>query len=457
MNRFISILTALLLLSGHCFAQTNVKGQIRQNTTWTKAGSPYTFQSRIEVDPNATLTIEPGVVVNMRNHNFDIYGKIVINTNLNDSVIISGDQERYYEHGIRFRGNIDSFQIKYCRLANIMISSMSSAGTLHYLSINNCRINNVKISIRGNNNSQILYSNNQMNNGTTTFANGSSTKKIEILNNSFSNCLFPAFYGSAYNGEYKISNNNFSYNKRECIDIVSADTVEISNNIFHNNLRETIHIKSPLYIHNNVFSDNIVAIQGRGADLLLPVTIEHNSIFKNDIGLNIINSSSAPNLYVKNNCFYDNKTYAIAWEIAASINLGTNWWGTTDTAKIDNAIYDYIDDFKVGSVSYKPFLHQKDPNCKTYTPPTAIPNKEILKNTANVYPNPFNNAIHFEVKESQRIREIQLYNLVGKLLHKSTVNTNKVSIDSKGYPSGVYFYKLLTTDNETLTGKVIKR
>ncbi|MFN5440933.1 MAG: hypothetical protein ACK5AR_03665, partial [Flavobacteriia bacterium] len=57
---FISIFT---------FAQTNVSGGIYQNTTWTLSGSPYVVNSSIVVFPGKTLTIEPGVEIQIDNQN----------------------------------------------------------------------------------------------------------------------------------------------------------------------------------------------------------------------------------------------------------------------------------------------------------------------------------------------------------------------------------------------------
>jgi hypothetical protein len=51
------------------FAQTNVSGGIYQNTTWSLAGSPYIVNSSIVVFPGKTLTIQPGVEIQINNQN----------------------------------------------------------------------------------------------------------------------------------------------------------------------------------------------------------------------------------------------------------------------------------------------------------------------------------------------------------------------------------------------------
>jgi hypothetical protein len=53
----------LICLPSLSFA-TDVGGIINTDTTWDLAGSPYDIVAPIEIRPNVTLTIEPGVTVN---------------------------------------------------------------------------------------------------------------------------------------------------------------------------------------------------------------------------------------------------------------------------------------------------------------------------------------------------------------------------------------------------------
>ncbi|MCK4641157.1 MAG: hypothetical protein KAU06_07465, partial [Candidatus Marinimicrobia bacterium] len=60
------IIISISVLSVCTFAGTEVSGTISQNTTWSKANSPYIVTSNIYVQKsgaNVRLTIEPGVEI----------------------------------------------------------------------------------------------------------------------------------------------------------------------------------------------------------------------------------------------------------------------------------------------------------------------------------------------------------------------------------------------------------
>ncbi|MCX8043735.1 MAG: hypothetical protein N3B18_06385, partial [Desulfobacterota bacterium] len=52
-----------LLPTPNTHADTPVFGNIISNTTWTIGGSPYIVSGGVQVYPNITLTIDPGVEV----------------------------------------------------------------------------------------------------------------------------------------------------------------------------------------------------------------------------------------------------------------------------------------------------------------------------------------------------------------------------------------------------------
>ena len=62
----LALISLILLFCNTTFAQTNVAGGIFSNTTWSLANSPYVMTGPVVVFPNVTLTIEPGVVVKVK-------------------------------------------------------------------------------------------------------------------------------------------------------------------------------------------------------------------------------------------------------------------------------------------------------------------------------------------------------------------------------------------------------
>jgi|GEM_PF-4408938 len=70
-------------------ASTDVSGLISTNTVWNLAGSPYNLTDRVEVAISATLTIEPGVVVNGNHHFMQIYGALTVRGNPSSLVKIN--------------------------------------------------------------------------------------------------------------------------------------------------------------------------------------------------------------------------------------------------------------------------------------------------------------------------------------------------------------------------------
>jgi hypothetical protein len=84
-----------LLLIGNLpfgFAQngTNENGVKTSNTTWTKENSPYTLTGPVAVGNGATLTIEPGVRVNLADYYIQVNGTLVARGASTDKIYFTG-------------------------------------------------------------------------------------------------------------------------------------------------------------------------------------------------------------------------------------------------------------------------------------------------------------------------------------------------------------------------------
>jgi hypothetical protein len=69
------------------------------------------------------------------------------------------------------------------------------------------------------------------------------------------------------------------------------------------------------------------------------------------------------------NNFENSTENSVYWSAPNSINASYNWWGTTDTAAINESIHDFKNDFNLGIVNFVPFL--------TAPNPQAMPNPNI--------------------------------------------------------------------------------
>jgi hypothetical protein len=97
--------------------------------------------------------------------------------------------------------------------------------------------------------------------------------------------------------------------------------------------------------------------------------IANNTISGNLNGLTLYHS---PSLIIHNNIM-GNKYYDARLLGSYDANVTYNWWGTADTSLIDEHIWDFYDDFRLGKVIYVPFLNAPSPGAPTWdgTPPTV--------------------------------------------------------------------------------------
>ncbi len=91
----IAILVCGLLLQGTVFfvtaqAGTEVSGNLKANTTWTKANSPYTLIGPLAVDKAVTLVVEAGVTVNLNQFYIQVNGTLIARGNDNDKIYFNG-------------------------------------------------------------------------------------------------------------------------------------------------------------------------------------------------------------------------------------------------------------------------------------------------------------------------------------------------------------------------------
>ena len=83
-------------------------------------------------------------------------------------------------------------------------------------------------------------------------------------------------------------------------------------------------------------------------------------------------------------------------------------------------------------------------------------NNDLIIPTVSLYPNPSNELINISFGED-RLSNIELYDITGKLLFKKELNANTYALNIANYPSGTYLVKVYNQNNALLNKKIIKK
>ena len=157
-------------------AQTDIYGGLIGNTTWTTAGSPYVIHGDISIQNGATLTIEPGVHVEISSQDITFGGKdlslteIIVLENASlvaeglqtDSIIFSlipGSQADDLWYGIEAVSG-SSLTMQYTSITNTHTALL--LGQVVSSNLENCQISDVSnlgLDIQGNSGTAISINN----------------------------------------------------------------------------------------------------------------------------------------------------------------------------------------------------------------------------------------------------------------------------------------------------------
>jgi hypothetical protein len=90
---------------------------------------------------------------------------------------------------------------------------------------------------------------------------------------------------------------------------------------------------------------------------------------------------------------------------------------------------------------------------------STVGSEELSAAGIRVYPNPAKEMLFVEINENSPMKEgtIQIFNSIGKSIYNRTLSANdqSISIDLKGFASGVYTFRLLQEGNKAVNYKVV--
>ncbi len=187
---------------------TSASGIIASNTTWTRANSPYTLSGPILVNKSVTLTVEPGVIVNLNGNYIQVDGTLQAKGSDNEYVTLNGDPQ-FPNNGITFTSSSTSWNQK------------TGSGCI----IEKTILNSVKISI-GN---SAKINNNTMNGGYIDTAITVSSSFSPIITSNKITGGLPYETAITVSGLAIVSNNIIASTNN--IAILAYDSTVISNNV----------------------------------------------------------------------------------------------------------------------------------------------------------------------------------------------------------------------------------
>lgn len=409
------LLCAIFFITAPVYGATSTSGTISSNTTWTKTNSPYTLTGNVAVDSGATLTIEPGVTIQIPSDctlqvngvlvargtssekvsfiGGDVSlggsgsGSVIENAILNPTNLIIGSSAIITGNTIIGRASAESFEAVLITggapsISNNLIYGADSQRGICITggspTISSNGIMGMIINEGHNNVGSPVISHNTIeggialsqsgatvtNNLITGFKyvnfNGDVESLYNLTYNSWvgSGISITADYENMQHGAGAVLTDNVITGCLDGISVLQGGTTTIQRNIIVNTTREALHVASDANIMDNTIRNN-----QRG-----------------------IVVSNAPTLTVKNNNLENNGNYSFYLYTGNNVDATSNWWGTTDTQAIENSVWDSTFEPYDGTVTINPILTA--PNQEAYPNSMAFPSIN-MPNSGGSDSNPF--------------------------------------------------------------------
>jgi parallel beta-helix repeat protein len=400
----VSSLTAIFATLPFGLAQsgTNVSYIISQDSTWTPAGSPYTLTGNTLVYQGVTLTIEAGVTVNLGSYYIEVNGTLSAIGTPSDKINFNRGQVIFTTVSNGWNEQTNSG----CLIENSIISQTSISSS-NPIKIDNCIINSsvtVTSSIISNN---VVTGNINSQSATPTLGQTNAPVDTSVIsnNNVKGNIVIGALYSTVITAPSEACTVSGNTVEGSIISGSPQGTPQIFNNtvttggigctgycsIFNNYVygcQEGISLYTvrvfggefpcTATVENNLIVDNTQGIDIELTSVFEPgtvcPTILNNTISENSVGIYLSESYYNSTPTIQNNNLQNNSNYNFDLAAPNNINATYNWWGTTDRQTINQTIYDFKNDFNVGTVNFVPFLTAPNPQAPSLNTPIPTPN-----------------------------------------------------------------------------------
>ncbi len=365
MKPVLVVFPFVILLLGLFFAclpvqAADVGGIISSDTTWTTADSPITLTKNTLVGNGVTLRIESGVTVNIKDDCYlQVNGTLTAKGTEGSKINFNGGQ-------IKFTVAATSYN-EQTGAGSILENCVFTSGIERQVLIKNCSpkiANNIFRSQLYLEQSASTVSSNIFN--SPVHVSGGSN---EFLKNTFKQGLSFDNVGGNGNLDSMVLENIFT-------DYSGGAGIYVAANIFD--------APYSLTIEKNLIANNYHGIL---VTSMLSPTMRYNTIVNNHIGIQLLDYDKQSYVIKYNTLSNPQNLVLTQWVGCPDIDATNNWWGTTDKATISASIYDYKNNFDLGTVNFTPFLNEPNPNAPdAELPPTPTFNPTPTASTPTSMP-----------------------------------------------------------------------
>jgi hypothetical protein len=367
-------------LTSFANAQTDIYDEITADTIWSIAGSPYVLSSHVIVGENVTLTIEPGVTVDLAGFYLQVEG--TLNAVGNSS------------NPIKFESQPANAEIIF-ESSSTPFNADDNSGCI----IENAEIN-AEISING---SAPIISKCQIKGGITitqaaptithnNLSEGNATYAINIQQESAPTITSNTITGKTVGISFNLLNNGYTDNAYNA-NVENNAIIDCETGIGIGEGEGTILVYGNLIYGSNVairnvnssatvnVEFNLIMNNTYGIDVGAQLNIQENTIYNNTVG--IYYQTVAQSLICYNNIM-NNTLYNFETTTSTDLEAVYNYWGTQDIPTINQTIYDKNNNESLGTIQYLPALDSP------YADAPIIPNVNMNPTTT---PTPTNTPI----------------------------------------------------------------